>query len=466
MNAWRYRRCPTFYHHWLAIVVGLVLGLLCLLSPLVALGSVLGIAFTIVALKKPIVLCYVMIPAIILTSGMERGRLFPLFKPNEVGLVAAVGIVFVILLIDKRQRFSDLQYGVATFIVLIPWVTFVPLAYYVLRGTVLSIKSIFWLIAPLQYFLLFCLYAIVPETDTDRRRLVLLMLLSAAIVALVGLAQAARVGFVVNLLKSWYPSGHLEAVTSGVARVTSLMGAWNALGILLAASIVVGWSILPSVKEPFHRIIVIGAVVVCAICLLASGSFAGIGGLVMGIVLVELVAQRGMHMAPLLLAGVLGMALLAIVLYPVLEPLLEARLNQQFQTGGSLTPQTLSFRFVVWREIFVPPIREHFPWPVHPTIPTSYPWDTEESQYVMLLFRLGFLGLLGHLAWVGMTLFWLFRRLRKADGLLKGLITSAIVLFIVLSIQGLTNDVFTWAGTIDYLWILLGLIASSTEATQ
>ena len=81
-------------------------------------------------------------------------------------------------------------------------------------------------------------------------------------------------------------------------------------------------------------------------------------------------------------------------------------------------------------------------------------------------FRLGFLGLLGHLAWVGMTLFWLFRRLRKADGLLKGLITSAIVLFIVLSIQGLTNDVFTWAGTIDYLWILLGLIASSTEATQ
>ena len=459
-----YRRHSFFYKHGSAIAVGVALGLLCLLSPLLALVAVSGIAFAVVALKKPILLCYVMIPAIVLTSGMERGRLIPHFKPSEVGLVAAVGVVLVILLIDKRKRIADLRYGAATFVVLIPWVTVVPLVYYVLHGTVLSINGIFWLIAPLQYFLLFLLYAIVPETQAERRRLVILMLVCSAVVAVIGLAQAAHVGFVINLLNRWYPSGHLEAINTGVGRVTSLVGAWNALGILMATSIVIGWSILASVKALYRRIIVMGSIAVCGICLVASGSFAGIGGLVLGIGLIELLYRRGVRMVLPLLVGVLVSALLIIVLYPVLEPLLESRLGHQFQTGESLVPHTLSFRFVLWRELFFPAIREHFPWPVHPTIPANYGWSTEESQYVMLLFRMGVFGLLGHLGWVGMTLFWLYRRLRKADGLTRAIIVSTITLFVVLSIQGLTNDVFTWVGTIDYVWILLGLVSSSTEA--
>jgi len=40
---------------------------------------------------------------------------------------------------------------------------------------------------------------------------------------------------------------------------------------------------------------------------------------------------------------------------------------------------------------------------------------------------------------------------------------AALVLVIVLSIAGFTNEVFSYAGVADYLWIMLALVANSQE---
>lgn len=453
-------------HYGVAAGVGIILGLLCLVSPLLALAAVFAVAFFLVALVRPIILCYMMIPAIILTSGMERGRIVPMFKPNEAGLVLALGIMAIILLVNKHRRKVNLMYGKTAFLLLIPWLVAAPIIVYLLRGTPLSIRDIFWLVAPLQYFLLFWLFAVVPETKTERQQLLLLMLISATIVALVGLAQAAHIGFVIKLLVNWYPSEHLQALVGdgegGVGRITSLMGAWNSLGILLMATLLIGWSVFPTIKSNIQRIVVLAAMAISGVCLLASGSFAGIGGAVLGVVIIEMLSQRGLRIVPLVVAGLIGGAVIYLLFQSILEPLIASRLNYQFG-GGDSTPQTLSYRFVVWKEVFLPPILEHFPWPVYPTVPDSYTWPVEESQYIMLMFRIGIFGLIGHLSWVVFTLVWLVSRLRQGDDFFRGMVISAIALIIVMSVSGLTNSVFTFSGATDYMWIMLGLIVNSQE---
>jgi len=67
---------PTLNPYVLAIFAGFSIGLICLISPLLSVAAVVGVAFFIIALTKPIILCYLLIPAIALTSGMERGVWF------------------------------------------------------------------------------------------------------------------------------------------------------------------------------------------------------------------------------------------------------------------------------------------------------------------------------------------------------------------------------------------------------
>jgi hypothetical protein len=124
-------------------------------------------------------------------------------------------------------------------------------------------------------------------------------------------------------------------------------------------------------------------------------------------------------------------------------------------------PQTLAYRFDIWRDVFIPPIRDHFPQAVYPKVPATFTWLFEESQYIMLLFRTGLAGISAHFVWVGIIVYWLFRRLRQSDGFMKSLVASALTIVLVLSVAGFTNAVFNYSGSIDYMWILFALVASS-----
>lgn len=458
--AWRRANLRS---HILAGLVGVGIGLLCLISPWLAVGVVLGVTSCIVALSKPIVLCYVVVAVIALTSGMKRGQLFPLLRPNEVGLFLSGGVAFLVILANKRRHITGSRYGSTAFIVLISGTVIIPVVFYLLRGTQLTTDDAFRLLAPLQYFLLFWLFAALPESESDRRKLIQCMLLCGSIVAAVGLMQMASVGFVTELLDRWYASS-LGAVATAAGRTTSLMAAWNVLGIYLMVNLLIAWAILPSISEVLSRVSMLVTITLSAACLVASGSFAGILGLITGVLVIEVLRRRRMREVPILRLAVAGVAIGICSFQPILQPLIRQRLDFQFRHGG-MVPQTLLFRFQVWRDIFWPPIRQNFPWPVHPTIPATFAWQFGESQYLMLLFHTGFVSLLAHLAWVGITLAWLYRRLRKSDGFLRAIVASTFAILVVLSIAGLTNSVFTYSGAADYLWIMLALVAGSKEVS-
>lgn len=446
----------------IACLTGLVFGLLFLVSPLLAAAVVLGSVIVVTSLSKPIILCCLVVSATILTSGMVRGRFFPVFSGNEISMIGAIAIVAVILLAGKTRKVQMPKYYWLALALLAGGTVFVPVATFLVQGVQLNN---FKTVSMIQYFLLFWLFAVVPASKRDRRTIILWMLAFGSIVALVGLAQAVGIGPVNQLLAGLYSSSHQEvAATAG--RPTSLLGSWNSLGIFMTTMSLICWAVMFEIAQPVKRLLVMGIMGLSVLCLIASGSYAGLIGTVIGLALIQILSGRKVRSVPVLVTGFVGIALSVLLCYPFLQPLIERRLLSQFQSG-SLVPQTFEYRLMVWRDIFIPAIQKHFPWPVYPMVPSWYAWGFEESQYILLLFRTGLAGFISYLAWIGITIGWLFRNYRCLPGFDKSIASAALALIIVLVIAGATNEVFSFAGTIDYLWIMLALVANTRmEETQ
>jgi hypothetical protein len=200
----------------------------------------------------------------------------------------------------------------------------------------------------------------------------------------------------------------------------------------------------------------------CGICLLASGSFAGLGLTVVGILMLEVLENRLWASSRRLMPIILAMGVLFVLVQPLLMPLVEARLTYQYREGG-LMPQTLAYRIWIWTDVFWPHIVEHPIWGAYLEAPMSFAWRTPESQYISLLFRFGIIGLVAHLLWVTVMLRWLYRHFQTNHGLTRAIAASAFSILTMMSIAGLTNAVFYFSGAADFMWILFGLVVNSKE---
>lgn len=443
----------------LPCLAGLIFSFFCLVSPILAVVLGIGIIVILIALTKPIFLCYMVIGVTILTSGIERGRLLPIFSLNEVAVLGSFAITLLIVLIDKRRKIALPKYFGIAFVILIGGMVIIPIAIYLLQGTQLSLNNAFKMVSPIQYFLLYWLFTVLPEGEGDRRNLIWWMLAFGVIVALVGLLQGFGIGFINGLLSRLYTSAH-ESVAAMAGRITSLLGSWNTLGIFMMTIILICWAVLFEINKFIGRLLIIGTMVLAALCLIASGSYAGVIGSMLGIIFLQILSKRKINALPILIVSFIGIFVAILLFYPYIQPLIEKRLSDQFNTG-SLVPQTLAYRFKVWRDIFIPVIKQHFPLPVSPSVPINYAWRFEESQYILLLFRTGLAGFISFLVWIGVTVTWLYRSFLHSQGFNKAIVSVTLSLVIVLVVAGITNEVFSFAGTMDYLWILMGLVANS-----
>jgi hypothetical protein len=451
----QYPNLTTIGNVIVILIVGGVMGALTMIHPLLGFVAIIGVIFAYVALVYPIMLAYVLILSIIMTSGMARGALVPFLKPNEAVLALTAAVSFVVLMIRRPPQISNMRVVIGL-LVLVFGTTFIPILAYYARGWRFTISELFNLLAPAQYLMLYWIFAYLPETDGDRRRIVQFMIFCAVILSIVGLMQVVKVGGIQGFLERWYPSDQtVDAAT--LNRVTSLFGAWNATGTYLMIVILLIIA-LQAIKHPlWMRLNMYGALAICGGCLLASGSFAGIGGLLAGIVMVKFFDRRGMR-------ALLNLGIGMLVAGLLLSPIILQRLQYQFGTGAatdSLVPQTFAYRIEIWQNIYIPALLNSNP--LFGLVPTmeNLSWQWAESQYIFLLMRSGIVSLVAHLAWVGIMCAWLWNRMRTTTGQTKILANVTFCSLIILSVMGFTNEVFTLSGAIDYIWIFLGLVANA-----
>jgi predicted membrane channel-forming protein YqfA (hemolysin III family) len=434
----------------LAVLVSAVTGALFLVSPWLGLPFVLGIAVVALLLSNPKLIAYLMIPTIVLTSGMERGRLIPQLIPNEVILVFMVGLALPFLLMPKWQRTSTVKPVSSAIIILIVGTIIIPYIGYLLRDIPFGISAHLKLLAPLQYLLVFWLFRHLVTSDTDRYRLVKWMLAWGSLIGLIGVLQGFQIGPVIWLLDTLYNSPHLA--TAGLGRATSLLGAWNGLGVFMAVNLLIGRACLYSdhpeaPKKPFLTI----TMGLCAAGLLVSGSYAGLGGVLLGFLLIGHLEKRLTKSILLFI----GLGLLALPLLPHLI----ARFDYQYRGGNSILPQTFVFRLQVWHDVFWPLVKEYWLLGYRPVLPSNLSWQYAESQYLGLIIQAGVVALAAHLAWIGILMKWLYGQVRAANPLQRSLSTALFVIFLVMLLMSFTNSIFTYSGVIEYIWILIGLIA-------
>jgi hypothetical protein len=447
------------------LFIGAGLGLLTVYSAPGAFTLLLAAGVMLAALLAPASLGYLIVVGTVLMSGMERGSILPYLRANEIMLAASAALAALVLLpmYGPRLDLRKVAAPLCAFGCLFLGTALLPLVIYSARGEQFTASTALGLVSSLQYLLLLLIFALLPISRRHQVGLLITMVVLGALVAAVGLLQAAQVGPVISLLQTWYPSKH-AAEAMEASRVTSLIGAWNALGMFLMASILIGWVTLNHLAHAAPRLLVLAAMGLCAGCLLASGSFAGLLTLLLGIVLVELLTGRGALLGPKLLLGVAITALVLVIFLPVILPLLEQRLSEQYQQEGwtrGIIPATLSYRFWVWGDVFWPHIAQNWLLGSYLEVPYWFDWQYEESQYVMLLFRYGAVGAFFYALWVLLSLGWLRRRLRQPAGLGQDIAATAFALLTLLSLAGLTNAVMSYSGVADYMWILFGLVAGS-----
>ncbi len=445
----------------LPCVVGVTIGLLFYISPWLAVACTIGAVMVVAAIIKPVLLCYLTIIAVALTSGMERGKPIPLLRINEVIFLFSVGIAFVIMLTRKnRYPVNFDRLGVALF-VLILGISIIPGAYHLVRGTRLTFQDAIVLLAPYQYVFLFFMFAYIPSSNQERRGIIKFMLWCGAIVAAVGLLQAAKIGFVTNFLHSWYSSPH-EKVAASYNRITSLLGSWNTLGIFMMFNLIILWAFGTSRPSDlgWPTILVVGAA--CAGCLVLSGSFAGVIVSVMGIVLISVLLGINLNRRSIIVFFLLALVISGILLF--FQDRILIRWDEQFgYGGGSSAPSSLLVRFRLWRDIYLPAIQKNLFWGINPTVPAYYTWKFTESQYLDLLFSFGLVGFISYLAWNAITLNSLVLRFYEHGGFLRTVTAIAIVIVIVLFVAGFSNAVFEYSGTVEYMWIMLAFITTQED---
>lgn len=445
----------TAFNIAIAILVGCVIGVSVLISPIIIPILVVLAAATYFLIPRPMIACSLLIIVTTFTSAMPRGKIIPMLAPNELMLVGAVGLLALRLLIKRTEKplAGGILFGS---LALILGTVVVPIVAFTIMGHRFSIMTIFKLSAPIQYLLVFWLFATVPQSDADRMKFVQLMFVCASGVALIGLLQGFRISPIVNFLRTWYPSGQTEAASNNITRITSVFAAWNVLGGFLMLILLLLAALQNEKLSSLYKKNMIVTAVLCLFALLASGSYSSIVGFVVGLIIVKIIDPRGLKvLLPMFVVAGLGLIILA--------PLIGGRLLYQFERSESgFIPQTLEFRIEVWRDIYIPLILERPIWGYSPTL-QNLAWAYPESQYLLLLFRSGLVSLVGFFIWLGTLFVWLSTIIRGAMTPMRSVAIAVFAVLISLSIMGITGPVFTWSGVVDYVWILLGLIASEQK---
>ena len=445
---WHVQRDGFLVHIVITILIAALVGGAILVSIPLAFVIFLGLMIAMLLLFKPEFVPFILIPIITMTSGMVRGSLIPMLRPNEPLLLISVGISLPYIAVYGWRSLHLKGPIIISTIGLVLGTIVIPYLGYFVRGISLSAGEQMKLLAPLQYLLLFFLLRSLPIDTKNGYRLVAWMLVWSGIVALIGLLQGLRIGPVLDLLDRFYYSSHIAV--SDFGRVTSVLGAWNSFGVFMMICLIIARGFITSNHKYVPQNIFLIIVIILFAGLIVSGSYAGIIGLVLGYVIISIFERT-------VIKSLIVLLMLGIVMLPVLLPHIAARVEQQFSYGGVI-PSTLMYRFLVWKDVFIPIIKETWVLGFSPELPPYLAWHDSESQYFALLLQGGIFSLIGHLFWVIVLTGWAYKQCQSSDDLTRRIARILFTLFLVMSILGLTNDVFTFSVVIEYIWILLAVL--------
>ena len=381
-------RRPTATMLALTLVCGALVGVAVAVKPAAGLLGVVAVAAALALVQRPRVAVYLMVTVAPACAGLKRGLFVPGLRVSEAAIAGLAALVLVFAPRVRMPAWTRVELVLLGYAAATAALGGLDLG---LRHAPLNGTELGTLLGPFQFVLLVRAIVVVLREERDRVRAVQGMLAAAAVVGLVALLQAGNVGPTRHLLSVATGSTlYATSLAGGVGRVTGPFNFWHELAGFLMPSLLLSLALLLRARESSARLWYGGVLVVTGAALLATASA---GPLIATLLACLYIAWRR-GMLHVVLAAAIPLGLIAAI---ALGGTLSGRAQQQYSSSASsyripLVPETLSFRYAVFREQSVPALSGRWATGYGPDLPPQFTlgnFPFTETVYVTLLLRGG-----------------------------------------------------------------------------
>lgn len=345
----------------------------------IAVGVIVAVAGAAVVFTWPKVGAIVLIAVVPTLAGLNRGVPVPGLRLSELLIIGVVGLTAVTTRHVPWGRFDlvALAYVVCT----------IGLGFYDLsgRGVAPSSEDLGKMIGPLEFLLVYRAVRSLARTAADRSVIIKSLFLATVPVSILGLMQFVNVPGTRALAVSFAGETDSLKTSHGFYRATALFAQGHLLDSYLMLVVLIGVAYLFDAKAaPFRKPVVLAIVLLDGAAMGATATITPILGAAVGILVLAYWYRR-------LARASLAIAVAAVAALTIFGSTVAARVseeNSRSQTNGG-TPSTLSFRWHVWTQQYIPAIEQHLATGYGPELPPGSIWESTESAYVTLLLRGG-----------------------------------------------------------------------------
>lgn len=446
----------------LVTLLASALAIALLVEPVLTVAGLLAVALFAGVIAHPRLGAYVLLPVTLLISGVERGVVVPLLRPNEVIFLLIAGALSVraLILLSTGHRFHVKVTSIDVTLVALCFASSVlPLLNMAARSRPIEPEDLLYAANLWKYMGVYVVVRSAIRTEQQVATCLWLVMGTSAVVAVIGIVQSLELFGVPGALDRFYtPEADSDLAPN---RATSTLGSSFAVADVMVFNLAIATASL--LRGARQRKTLLAAAALFVFGTLASGQFSSVIALVVVALAVGLVTGRlhKLFLAGLPLAAAAGLAL---------QPVIERRLAPFQSTRG--LPRGWLGRLENLRRFFWPELFRDYNYllGVRPAARVPAPeswreWVSIESGHTWLLWNGGIPMVVAFVAFAWSSLATTARLARRRVGPLS---VAAIAAFAAIAVQVvlLTLDVhLILRGAADLTFALLGLALTPETAT-
>lgn len=456
------------------VVAGLVLVVilagLSTLNPLMGVLGSLLVLLMVILIPRPILIVYGLTLALPLTGGLARGAVIPVLRVGQALLVLG----FILFVLAKPSRLGKYRLTVIDLV----------FAIFVLCEAVFPVLALYYkgdsinlfayndtlgqsplqvLLGPIQYYVLYRIVVATISSDGHIKKILELSFIVSIIVSVIGILEKFVSPVRTFIVANYPPMSQSATVSDTELRIASTLQHFSGLGAYLTFTLILAltcYTVQGQMK--ISRQLLAATFLFDSIALVLTGTLAAWIGLAVGVAAVFLLIRR----IPKTLIFVLIGITLAVIIF---QPFIADRLNFQFGSGNAqgLIPESLAFRIMLWRQIFLPAIAQNLLFGAGPAPTALNSWPAEESQYFFVLLRGGLPYFISYLFLIGTIIAVCWREIKsKHDDASRPVAIALIAIIISISVMNFSGEYFTYVGGTQTIWTLLAIAVASWQLKQ
>ncbi len=400
--------------------------------------------------------------SISLTTGLGRGTLIPVLRPNEaILLVVVAGLALHYLPRRQRRPITSLDLAVAAYAIGV--VVISSLVLIMSRSPHLfDPDTLRGVLSPLQLLLVYAVYSRVDLGGRAVQAVLNVTMLASIFVSLLAVAELADVPGARAFGASYYPPAvNLFNAFEPGYRPISTLGHYSAVGAFATVNYMLALTLSTMGAPGFPRLWLSLVMVVNLAGLVASLTWAPLIALPLVTILV---LWYGRHVPRQFVLTVAALAISLVLLWPAVSS--RGAAQGVLSSGGSnlVIPESFAYRIRVWQAFFVPALSDNFLLGTGTVIPSEVPTPLTnfvDNEYLREGFRAGIVGIALLVTMFATVAVLALRSRASPDPMRRSLAAACLGMVLFFAFVGLTAEYLFFAGVSQEFGMLLGLFSAS-----